>query len=103
MTIEERRVDWHQTKGLSITIIVLLVTNIISTVWWAATLTNDVDTIKQMPPLVERVIRLEAVTEVHNRYLNSLNSTLDRVNANMSRIDREQARRTSIIKKVENL
>ncbi len=98
---EERRVDWHQTKGLSITIIVLLLTNIVSTVWWAATLTKDVDIIKSSPPLVERVIRLETIADIQYRYLNRLNATLDKVNANMERIDREQARRSTTVKKAE--
>jgi len=100
---EERRVrtDWHQTKNVSITIIVLLLTNIVSTVWWAATLTGDVDRIMKKPELVERVIRLEAITEAHNLYLSRLSHTLDKVDANMDRIDKEQARRASIVNAAE--
>ncbi len=98
---KDTNVDWHQTKGLSLTIITLLLANIISTVWWAATLTKDVDTIKGKTPLLERVIRLETITEIQYKYLNRLNATLDKVNTNMDRIDREQSRRSTTVKKAE--
>ena len=97
----ERRQDWHQTKGLSVTIIVLLITNIISTVWWAATLTNDVESIKGKPNLVERVIRLEAVTEAHTEYLDRLSEVLNKVDSNMTRIDRDQARTAVILDRID--
>lgn len=97
----ERRIDWHQTKGLSVTIIVLLLTNIISTVWWAATLTNDVDRIKDRPDLNERVIRLEAIQEANGQYLVRMATALSNMTETIKRIDREQARRASIVRSAE--
>ena len=98
---EDRRAsnrdEWHNTKGLAITIIVLLITNIISSVWWAATLTNDVNSLKEAPKLTERVIRLEAVTEANTKYMNRLNRTLDIVNSNMIRMDKEQTKRAVML------
>ena len=95
---ERRRdIEWHQTKGISITIILLLLTNIVSTVWWAASLTNDVDSIKARPKLTERVIRLEAVTEANSKYLNRLSRVLDKLETTVSRIDREQVKRAVML------
>lgn len=93
--------DWHQTKGLFVAIIVLLLTNIGSSIWWAADLNNDVQDLKEEPNLLERVLKLEAITEANAKYLNRLNSTLDRVNANMTRIDREQVKRTETIERAK--
>lgn len=90
---EERRQEWHQTKGLSISIIALLVGNIVTTVWWAATLTGDVKKINERPDLTERVIKLEAKQEANQQYLNRLASILDKVSDTVTRIDKEQARR----------
>ena len=96
---QDRRQEWHQTRGLAISIILLLITNIISSIWWAASLTKDVEQLRSLPDLSERVIRLEAVSEAQTLYLTRLGSTLDKINTNMDRIDREQARRTSIVKR----
>ena len=95
----ERRMDveWHQTKGISVSIILLLLVNITSTVWWAASLTNDVETIKAKPELIERVIRLEATVDVHNRYLSRLPNILDKVEATVNRIDKEQIKRAVML------
>lgn len=84
-------IDWHQTKGLSLSIIMLLIVNIVSTVWWAATLTNDVTQIKARPDLTERVIKLEAITEERKSILNKLATTLDRMDSTINRIDKDQA------------
>jgi len=96
---------WHKTKGISITVIILLVINIISTVWWAATLTSDVSQLKELaseysitvPKITERVIRLEAVTAEYQNVLSRLVSILDKLEQNVYRIDREQAKRTNSI------
>jgi len=96
---------WHKTKGISITVIVLLTLNIISTVWWAATLTGDVSKLKDtskeysivVPELTERVIRMEAVTYEYQKVLNRLVSIIDKIEQNVYRIDREQAKRSNSI------
>ena len=93
--------SWHQTKSITITIITLLITNIVSSVWWAASITTDVDALKTRPDLLERVIRVETIAEQNTRYYNRLSLILDKVNANMDRIDREQVLRASTIKRVE--
>ena len=104
--IEERvdtagRIDWHQTKGLSISIIILLIVNIVSTVWWAATLTSDVgqnsDVVELIPKVLERVIILEAITGEYKDILTRFLGTLDKMDATVTRIDREQAKRTNSI------
>ena len=103
----ERRIDWHQTKGLSLSIIMLLIVNIVSTVWWAATLTNDVNQGKDndnrvsliVPKLTERIIRLEAVTSEYQRILTRVVATLDKMDNTVNRIDREQAKRGPIVYK----
>jgi uncharacterized iron-regulated membrane protein len=94
-------IDWHQTKGLSLSIIILLIVNIVSTVWWAATLTNDVTQIKERPDLTERVIKLEAVTEEYQKVLGRVVTIIDNVERRLNRVDKEQARRLSIIQRIE--
>lgn len=93
----ERRIDWHQTKGLSLSIIGLLLVNIVSTVWWAATLTNDVTRIKEEPDLVERVIKLEAVTKEYKDVLTRFITVIDKLDNTVDRIDREQAKRGPLV------
>lgn len=96
---------WHKTKGISITVILLLVINIVSTVWWAATLTSDVQGLKNrgeqysivIPELTERIIVLEAVTSEYQNVLTRLVAILDKVEDNINKIDREQAKRTNSI------
>jgi len=105
---EERRrddKDWHQTKGIALTIIILLITNIGASIWWAASLTSDVgvikDQVKEQPEIVERIIKLETITELmqgtFGRYIEALHD----IEQTVARIDREQARRKSIIDAVE--
>ena len=96
---------WHKTKGISITVIILLVINIVSTVWWAATLTSDVTQLKDIakeysitiPKITERVIRLEAVTAEYQNVLTRLVSILDKLERNVDQIGLEQAKRTNSI------
>ena len=96
----DRRVnpEWHQDKRISIATIFLLLVNLGSTIWWAADLTHDVDSIMNRPDLTERVIRIEATVEAHNRYLGRLSTVLDKMETTVARIDREQAMRGSIVK-----
>lgn len=90
---------WHKTKGISITVIILLIVNIVSTVWWAATLTNDVSQLKSteeayniiVPELTERVIRLEAVTEEYNSVLSRLVNIIDRLEKKLNNVDKNAA------------
>jgi len=106
---KERRVivgdiHWHQTKSLSLSIIGLLLVNIVSTVWWAATLTSDVAQFKQRPDLLERVIKLETLTAEYNGGLgrlidliDKLERKIDKQSGKVYRIDREQSRRKDSI------
>lgn len=89
--------EWHLDKRVPLTIIGLLVANIFATGWGAATLTADVQTLKARPYLAERVIRLEAITEEHSRYLTRLSLVMDRVSATMDVVAKEQARRAGAI------
>lgn len=100
----DRRVpapEWHTSKNYFLSIIFLLVTNIGSTIWWAGGINSDVEQLKARPDLTERVIQLETTVTVHNKYFNRLDITLTSLDKTMSRIDREQARRKSIVDRVE--
>lgn len=94
--------EWHTNKNYFLSIIFLCVTNIGSTIWWASGINSDVEQLKARPDLTERVIQLETTMEVHNKYFNKLDITLDSLNKTISRIDREQARRKSIVDRAEN-
>ena len=95
--------SWHNTKGLSVTIILLLLGNIVSTVWWAATLTGDVRNVQSIPKelvlIKERVIKLEAVTAEYKTVLSRLITVMDKMDSTINRIDREQAKRGPIVYK----
>jgi len=120
--------DWHQTKGLSLSIIILLIINIVSTVWWAATLTSDVAQIKfdnknlpslrlrvakmegkvegydkvltiDLPLLRLRVAKMEGKLEAYDKVLNRLIIVLDRLDTTVDRIDREQSKRGPLVYK----
>lgn len=92
---------WHLDKKVTLGIISLLVVNVTTSIWWAATLTNEVQEIKGRPDLSERVIRLEAVTGEHTRYLARLDETLDRLSHLIERIHSEQNRRSPAIRYIE--
>ena len=55
------------------------------------------DTLKGQPALLERVIRLEAVSEAHNRYLSRISATLDKVSDRLAEVSHEQAGQSSTI------
>ena len=101
----EENVSWHNTKGLSISIILLLLINVVSTVWWAATLTSDVQEVSEEARLIsfnrERIIRIEAKQELYDSVLSRLNNTIDKVITTVDRIDREQATRGPRLKALE--
>lgn len=94
--------EWHLEKKVTLGIIFLLVANITSSVWWAATLTNDVQAIKQRPNLEERVIRLEAVTDEHSRVLQRVSIVMDRLDGTLNKIASEQARRGAVLDHLTN-
>jgi len=103
----ERRghVDWHLNRSVSFTIILLLLGNIATSIWWASSINTDIESLRSIPAEIsvikERLVRLETTVETHNAYFNKLNSTLDKFNSTLDRIDREQARRKSIVDSVE--
>lgn len=94
--LQENHESWHNTKGLSVSIILLLLVNIVSTVWWAATLTSDVHTVAAASTIIsknrESIIRVEAKLELYDSTLNKLNQSINRLDSTVSRIDREQAK-----------
>lgn len=96
----EKGIDWHQTKSVSITIIILLLTNIVTTVWWAATLTRDVDTLKGRPNLEERVILLEASSLEKSKWIAKIDSTLDQTTRALESLAREQIVTQTILKEM---
>jgi len=103
----ERRdhVDWHLNRGVSLTIILLLLGNIATSIWWASSINSDITSLRPLPAEIsvmkERLVKLETTVDTHNRYFNKLNTTLDNFNTTIDRIDREQARRRSLIDQVE--
>lgn len=84
--------DWHLDKNVSLSVIVLLIINLATTAWWAATLTGDVDSLKARPDLTERVIRLEAVNEEQRRVMNHVADVLGRLDTTIDRISESQLR-----------
>ena len=100
-TLEKLGNEWHLSKSLTITVISVLLANTIGSVWWAASLTKQVEINAERPILLERVIRLEAVTDEYRHILTRFINVMDKMDNTVTRIDREQARRLSIIKNAE--
>lgn len=99
---DRRSNEWHLDKKVSISVIGLLIVNICSSIWWAATLTSEVDELKRRPELSERVIRLEATVDEHSRVLNKLTAVLDKLDVTIDKIATEQAKRSSRIDRLED-
>lgn len=92
--------EWHLEKKVTLGIIFLLVANITSSVWWAATLTNDVQELKERPNLTERVIRLEAVSEEHGRILQRVSVVIDKLDATLDKVAAEQSRSRVVLEHI---
>ncbi len=99
--IERREnVDWHLNKGVSLSIIILLVVNIATSAWYLSAMVSDIEVLKSKPDLSERVVRLEARADEQGRILSRLDSTLDKLDNTLNTVAKEQARRTSIINSI---
>ncbi len=92
---EDRRADpaWHNNKNYFLSIIFLIIGNIGATIWWASSITSDVEVLKAKPDLLERVIRLETSVELHNKYFDKFTISLDNLNKSIIRVDKELERR----------
>lgn len=95
--MSKEKVDWHLNKSVSLSVIILLLSNISISVWFASGLNNDVETLKLKPDLLTRVIILEEKTSEHGRIIAKMDATLDKFNTTLDRIDREQAKRTNLV------
>lgn len=93
--------EWHTNKNYLLSIIFLLISNIGATIWWASSINSDVEVLKARPNLLVRVIKLETTISLQNKYFNRLDITLENMNRTITRIDREQARRKSIVDRAE--
>ena len=100
---EERseKLDWHQTRAVSITTILLLLVNIVSTVWWAATLTSQVTTLSGKPDLTERVIVLEAVQRENKEWIRRVSAQVNESASLLAQVSREQSKRAIIIEQAK--
>jgi hypothetical protein len=105
---QDRRthVDWHLNRSVSLTIIILLLGNITTSIWWASSINSDVGNLSNVPmeitELRERMVRLETTTEAHTIFLNKLNETLENFNDTLNRMDRVQSKRAIIFERLEN-
>jgi len=93
--------EWHTNKNYFLSIIFLIIANIGSTVWWAGGINSDVRQLKERPDLTERVVQLETTIALNEKYFNEFRRTLESMNTTITRIDREQARRKSIVDRAE--
>jgi len=94
---ERREPEWHVNKNVSLSIILLLITNIAMGAWFMSGLSSDVESLKSRPDLTARVIKLEALTSEQGRIISRIDATLDKFNNTLTRIDREQAKRGPIV------
>ena len=101
---EERRqhMDWHLNKNFALSIILLLITQTVSGIWWAASITSEVDRLKSKPDLIERVIKLEAKADEQGRVLSRIDETLNRLDETINKVAAEQQRRSTTIERTED-
>lgn len=97
---EEFQKDFKQVKRYSVSSLGISAAQLAAIIWWASGINSDVTVLKNAN-LVERVIKMEAVMEEHNRFLTKLNSTLDDLNKTIDYVAKEQVRRSSTIDRVE--
>jgi len=97
--------DWHLTQKFSIGVLLLLVSNIGTTIWWAAKLDTTVTNMGEIPARIttveEKIIAIETENKLKNGLLGEFTQTLNALDNTISRIDREQARRTPMVNRVE--
>ncbi|VAW62341.1 hypothetical protein MNBD_GAMMA08-1809 [hydrothermal vent metagenome] len=101
---EERRqnMDWHLTKSISISVIILLLLNLSTSIWWLSGLNSDVGMLKAKPDLLERVINLEARANEHGRIITRFDVTLDKINNTIIQVSNELSRRKPFADAVEH-
>lgn len=98
--------SWHLNQKFSIGVLILLASNILTTVWWAAKIDTTVTTLGNIPGRVTKnekaIIELQTENRLVSGSLGAFRQTMTTFNNTLSRIDREQARRTPLVKHVEN-
>jgi len=98
---EQQKQDWHLQKNFAMSIIFLLITQTASGIWWAASITSEVDNLKS-GDIVERVIKLESRLDEQGRILIRLDTTLNKLDATIAKVNDTVTRRESTIDRVED-
>ena len=97
--------SWHLNQKFSIGVLILLASNILTTVWWAAKLDTTVTNLGDVPARVtaneKTIIELQTENRLMRGTLGEFKQTMTTFNNTISRIDREQARRTPMVKHME--
>jgi len=97
--------SWHLNQKFSVGVLILVLSNIFTTIWWAAKLDTTVinlgDIPNRMTAVEEAIIVLRTENNLKNGILGEVKQTLITLDNTISRIDREQARRTPMVDRVE--
>lgn len=97
--------NWHQAKVTVISIIIGLTVQFGSIIWWGASISNDITTLKsQIQPvtsLTERIIKLEVQQSEVGKVVDKLNQTLERLDDTITAVAKQQAVNISKIEKLE--
>lgn len=96
MQLGKNVADWHLSKTVTIGVILSLLLNSASVIWWGSGLNTDVSNLKQAN-LEERVIKLEVLQSENAKVMQKLNDTLDKVDVTVKKINDEQQKRTVVI------
>ena len=102
---EERRKEWHLDYRITLTMIMVLVVNTGSLIWWAAELAGDVESLNGVPARVyvleKEVIRLQEHDKLMDGILGELKTTTAQMNDLILKFGNEQSRRTPIVNRAE--
>jgi len=100
--------SWHLEKKVTVGVILALVLNTGSIIWGAAMLTSRVEQLQSMPgrvtALEKEVIQFLAREQLRDQFMRDgfreFQTTLTNFNNTLTRIDRTQAGRKSVVNKV---
>jgi len=97
--------SWHLDKNLTIGVIIVVVINSASLIWGAAELAGKIDMLSNVPSRMtkveERILVLETEARMIKGAFGEFKQVMTDFKETMTRIDREQARRTPMVKHIE--
>jgi len=98
--------SWHLDSKVTVAVIMGLILNSATGIWWASNLTTEVKNFSAAANKINavevRVIKLEAREELMLGTMGSLRIAITNINDTMTAIGKEQSRRTPLVNRIED-